>query len=134
MYLFGFYEVGVDHKNRIVIPSKLRKEITHILFLLNVDPKEPLFQLYYEIFPEIIHPYNYIILFLSKPEIFEANIQWVINQMKLIYLDKQGRIVLPEKYGDKVYVLGQEDRIEIWPINEYNRRTNDIKNRILFKC
>jgi DNA-binding transcriptional regulator/RsmH inhibitor MraZ len=44
-------------------------------------------------------------------------------------VDRQGRLLLSglrRDYGEEVYVLGQGRAIEVWPIDEYNRRMREV--------
>jgi len=132
MYLQGRYKVAVDEKNRVTIPSDLRKELGSIekFYWLYVNPKDDLFYLFAEIFD--LNPYFYVVLFTEMPQNPDKNLQWVINQIYRVEIN-ENRILIPylrKNFGDEVYILGQNDRIEIWPPDEYDRRVLNISNQV----
>ncbi len=127
MPVYGRCEVAVDERNRIILPSRLlEQEKIEKLYLLQINPEDPAFEIYSSAF--CVLPYTYFLLFLSLPQIPNKDVQWLINQAKPIFPDGQNRILISglKKYGQRVYLLGQGDKIEVWPIEEYKKRVENI--------
>jgi len=92
-----------------------------------VDPTDEIFQVLNKLLE--VPPYRHVILLLEPPKTKDKEDKWVLNQFNCAKLDKYGRIVLTNlrrNYGEEVYILGQGDRIEIWPLCEYKKRMSDI--------
>jgi DNA-binding transcriptional regulator/RsmH inhibitor MraZ len=131
--IYGSWLVKVDDKNRVCLPVDLRRQLgKNGLFYVYIDPKNPNFQIWYELLYGTlglsIHKYRHLILLPQRPTTNDPNLTWLWNQLNYVKIDRQGRITIYASigYGNEVYILGQRDRIEIWPSDEYNRRMKDI--------
>jgi DNA-binding transcriptional regulator/RsmH inhibitor MraZ len=131
--IYGFWTVKVDDRNRVRLPAGLMRQIEGLrnLFYVFINPGDEIFQNLLALFYAIgisIFPYRHLILLPQRPTPENPNLAWVANQLNHVEIDKQGRITLYglRDYGGEVYILGQGKRIEIWPIDEYNRRMKDM--------
>jgi len=131
--IHGSWTAKVDDKNRVRLPAGLMKQIEGLsnLFYVFINPGDENFQNLLALFYAIgiyISPYRHLILLPQRPIPKDHNLAWVANQLNQVEIDKQGRITLYglRYYGGEVYILGQGKRIEIWPMDEYNRRMKDM--------
>jgi len=132
--IHGSWLATVDRKNRVYFPSDLRGQYNQVLYYyIYIDPKNPDFSAWCGFFTHVlsypIHPYRFVILLPSRPTVNDPNLAWMVNQLNSAKVDRQGRVTLPDlrrKYGENVHILGQGKIIEIWPVDEYERRMTYI--------
>ncbi len=129
MALFvGEFEQQVDAKHRLAIPFALRE-------LIDAEQDGERFYL-------VLSSERHLLLYPSKyyrrlvdvldrsplpaPESEAAGMDLLWGIARMVKPDKQGRIVLPEKsleraeLTDKVMLVGEMDRIHIWPRDAWN--------------
>jgi len=128
----GEYELTIDDKNRLLIPSDIRSQLDAKrdgeAFVLKVAASQGGRRLQ-------LHPENAYKAFLarSQPEIdpSDPQRQFLLKNYALaarIVMDRQGRILLPEKairrtdMSREVVLLGAGDHLELW-----NRKDWDIE-------
>lgn len=130
-FFSGEHEQTIDGKHRIAISAQLRREIDPEEdgrnFILIVGPDRHLW----------LYPDKYYRRLLSTlrrspfPSREQRKLALVFGMARVVNVDKQGRLVLPEKsmqratISDAVTLVGNDDRIEIWPTQEWERYVED---------
>ena len=132
MALFvGEFEQVIDAKRRLAISSALREQIVPKEdgrnFFLVVAPDRHLW-----LYPD--QYYRRLAATLKRsplPSREHSKTHLFFAMARLLKPDAQGRIVLPEKsmrravIADRVTLSGNDDHIEIWPTDEWERRVED---------
>jgi len=121
LLLIGEFELGIDDKNRLSLPSDIRKAINSdrdgdaFFLVLGRNGKPWLYpELYYE-----------QMVFQEQPEITPEEEQLDFDHMNFALADKvtwdsQGRMLIPDKtlkrtgLGKEVTMIGSRDHLEIW--------------------
>ena len=133
--LFGNYELTLDEKNRLLVPSDIRKawnpeDSESLVIVPGVNRK---LWLYTEKFYEVMAGQMESEL---SPE--ESNVEYDQLNFALasrLEMDKQGRILVPEKLVKKgrlereVTVVGMRDHAEIWNRSEWSAHEEELENR-----
>ncbi len=119
--MFGNYKRTLDNKNRVLIPSKLRKNLNYLIFI-TLGPDNVL---------EIRNKKNFL---EWKNKLLSTN---SLNKQARIFtrlllgntfeleIDKQGRINLPDNFIKKINIvkdvlfIGIGTKIELWPFEKY---------------
>jgi len=129
--LIGEYECKVDDKNRIILPSALKKKISpeaSDAFMINRG-----FRNYLALYPmdkwnvmnDRIRKLN---LFVEKNRIF---VRYFFRGATELTLDRSNRLLLPKsltehaKIDKEVVLLGMMDHIEIWSKEAYTDFINN---------
>ena len=135
--LFGEYELTVDEKNRLLIPSEVRRAI-------NQEEYGEAFFLVVGInrLPWIYPERYYERLVTQVPgDITPAQDQLAFDQLHFamasrIEPDKQGRVVLPEKIlkrvgitNREVTLIGARDHLELWNRADWEARREELERR-----
>lgn len=129
MALFvGEFEQAIDAKHRLAISSALREQIVTEKdgrnFILMLGPDRHLWM-----YPD--EYYGRLVATLKRsplPSREHRKIGLFFAMARLLKPDAQGRVVLPEKsmkravIADRVTLVGNDDHIEIWPTDEWERR------------
>jgi len=133
---YGNFEVAIDEKNRMLIPSEIRKVIEpstdgEALFALTgVNRKLWLF-------PERAYE-NHALAMRSElaPEVDMLEFdQLNFGMASRIEPDKQGRILIPEKLlkkaglGKEVIVIGMRDHVEVWNRLDWASHEEELERR-----
>jgi len=130
--IVGQWEVVVDSKGRVVIPSRMRDMLAssysgELLYMaLELDGC-------LSIMPQSVFQ-NYVDLFQSAPwtnEEARFMKRFLCSNAQLCTFDPQGRMLIPAslrskagiKPGSEVVVVGNADRIEIWNKKRWNTYT-----------
>jgi MraZ protein len=126
MFLVGTYELVIDAKNRLSIPSAIRAKLDerrdgHSFYVLPGQRGGTL-----ALFPEVyfermrpIPPAEHL-----SPEA-HAWRQFEFSQCALLVPDSQGRILIPErvlrrsKVSKDVVLIGVQDHLELWNRSEF---------------
>jgi MraZ protein len=119
--LFGEYELTIDDKNRILVPSEVRKSINsdadgEKFFLIVGVNRVPWF------YPE---RYYEQLVSQTPTEITPGEDMLAFDQMNFamadrLSLDKQGRVVIPDRtlrrtgLDKDVTLIGVRDHLELW--------------------
>lgn len=130
--LFGEYEHNLDDKGRLLIPSKLKNELSlsPSLYLLKG------FDGCISIYPE--EHFQKLVDELNKHSYFSKDardlIRITLSSVAQLNIDKVGRIQFTPsvlaKYGinKTVIIIGVNDHIEVWDKNAYESYLNDKTN------
>ncbi len=118
---FGTYEHSLDDKNRFVIPSKWRKELTNkVVLLKGFDGALTLFESSaFKKFAE-----NLVSLSFNK-KVNRDYARSLLASTSELDVDNQGRIVIPpfilKKYNisKEIVALGVGDHVELWDKKTY---------------
>jgi MraZ protein len=128
-FLYGEYELKIDEKNRLSVPSEIRKalnpEIYGDKFFVTLRNKVPWF------YPELY--YKYLVNAQIRPDITPDDDLLSYAQLKFALADKvdwdtQGRMGLPEKIlrrsglGKEVTLIGMQDHLELWDRGQWEIR------------
>lgn len=135
--LFGEYELTIDDKNRLLIPSEIRKLLDPqrdgLAFFVTVGQNlKP--WLYAERY------YEHLALQVEQ-EITPDNAQLAFDQMhfaraRRVEWDRQGRILIPDKTlkrtgtGREVTLIGVRNHLEIWNRQEWDQREQELTSRM----
>ncbi|MFB3891903.1 MAG: division/cell wall cluster transcriptional repressor MraZ [Phycisphaerae bacterium] len=128
MALFvGEFETTIDSKHRLAINAALRETMVPDEdgegFVLVLGPDRHLC-----LYPD--KSYRKLLAQMGSsplPTRSAKKIDLLFATARLLKMDSQGRIVLPEKsmaravISDRVTLLGQNDHIEIWPTDEWEK-------------
>lgn len=125
--LGGEYRHGLDAKNRIFIPSKLREELGQS-FVVAKDIREKCLKVY-----SLAGWESYIApLKEQKRKLSEKIMRFLHASMVQATPDSQGRIVLPQElveYSEiekNVVVVGCGGYAEIWAESAYDQMKNEV--------
>ncbi len=119
--LHGEFDLSLDAKNRLSIPSRVREQIDPDFhgegFFLTIEHRQAL-----SLYPEKI--YQRIALAvapgMAAPDEFLAYERVNFALASKVELDRQGRVLLPEKairrtgLSEQVTMIGSRDHLEIW--------------------
>ena len=119
--LYGSYELTLDEKNRLLIPSEIRRQLnpetnSDAFFLIVGINRKPW------LYPE---RYYEELVFQQAPEITPGEESLMFDQMNFamtsrVEWDKQGRILVPDKtlrrtgINKDVTLIGARDHLELW--------------------
>ena len=133
--LFGNYELTLDEKNRLLVPSEIRKawnpeDAESLVIVPGVNRK---LWLYTEKFYEKMAEHMESELAPEEDKVLNDHMNFGTAQR--VELDKSGRVLIPEKLVKKgnlqreVTVVGIRDHVEIWNRSEWNAHEEDLENR-----
>src|SRR6266550_5535165 len=133
--LFGNYELTLDEKNRLLVPSDIRKawnpeDSESLVIVPGINRK---LWLYTEKFYEVMAGQMESELTPENEKEEYDQINFALAQR--IEMDKQGRVLIPEKLVKKgklereVTVVGIRDHVEIWNRSEWSAHEDDLENR-----
>lgn len=134
--LFGEYELNVDDKNRLLIPSEVRRSINQAehgdgYFLVIGINRLPW------LYPE---RYYERLVTQSPADITPAQDLLAFDQLHFamasrIEPDKQGRVLLPDKILKRagiqreVTLIGARDHLELWNRPDWEARREELERR-----
>ena len=120
--LGGEYRHGLDPKNRVFIPAKLREELGET-FVVVKDLRERCLKIYSkEEWEKYIAPIKN-----QERKLAEKVLRFLSSSMSQVVPDSQGRILLPKdlvQYADierDVVIVGCYDYAEIWAEASYQK-------------
>lgn len=128
MALFvGEFEQTIDAKHRLAINAALRETVDAkedgVGFVLVLGPDRHLW-----LYPDLAYRRMLASLKTSPlPSRESRKIDLLFAMARIVKMDAQGRIVLPEKstqravIGTNVTLVGQNDHIAIWPTDEWEK-------------
>lgn len=134
--LYGEFELTIDDKNRLLIPSEIRKGLDperdgEALFLQEgVRPQPWLYPAkYYENVvsqvPSELMPVDDMVAFDQLSFALASRLEW----------DKQGRVLMPLKtlkrcgIGSEVTLIGARDHLELWNRAEWEQHREQLLSR-----
>ena len=136
LLLFGEYELTIDEKNRLLIPSEIRRQLDperdgEAFFLVTGVNKRPWFyveRLYEQLaarrdseLTPLRDAIDFDLLYYAKATRLE--------------LDKQGRVLIPDKVmkkigvGRDVTLVGGRDHLQLWNRTDWDRHSVDLEER-----
>lgn len=125
--LGGEYRHGLDAKNRVFVPAKLREELGES-FVVAKDIREKCLKVYsLEGWDAYIAP-----LKEQKRKLSEKIMRFLHASLTQVTPDSQGRIVLPQElvgYAEiekAVVIVGCGDCAEIWAEASYDRMSAEV--------
>lgn len=134
--LFGEFELNIDEKNRLLVPSDVRRAVNpeeygDAFFLVVGINKLPW------LYPEL---YYKQLVTQDPTEITPAQDRLAFDQMYFaracrIEMDKQGRILLPSrtleraKIQKEVTLIGVRDHLELWNRADWEARREELEQR-----
>jgi MraZ protein len=130
------YELTLDEKNRLLIPSDVRRKIVperdgEAFYLVEgINDKLWLYpELYYD---SLVEPEQNELM----PDVDAlAYDHWNLGSVERIAWDKAGRILIPEpllqkaKLGKEVTLVGARDHLELWNRSEWNAYLEALRQR-----
>jgi MraZ protein len=143
--LLGEYELTIDDKNRIIIPSDIRRSLsasedTDYLYLFVGAPNKKPWLYPRNRFEELVG--NIESDLAPDQDVLEFRQAFFSNTTRLDW-DKQGRVLIPEKIlrrtetGREITIIGVGDHLEMWTRSEWNgqsdanvSRMTDMMNKI----
>ena len=134
--LFGNYELTIDDKNRMLVPSEIRKAIDpqtdgDAFFLVTgINHKLWLYpEKYYEALATRMQsemaPEEDLLAFDQLNFAMASRVEW----------DKQGRILIPERVlkksglGREVTLIGMRDHAEVWNRADWDARIDELDRK-----
>jgi len=136
LVLYGNYELTVDDKNRILVPSEVRKKLDperdgEAFFL--VTGRDGRLWLYPERHYELLVSRDPSELTPSEDTL--AFDRLMLGLASRVEWDKQGRVLLPDKalkragIGKEVTLVGARDHLEIWNRSEWENERDQLEAR-----
>jgi MraZ protein len=133
--LFGNYELTLDEKHRLLVPADIRKawnpeDSESLVIVPGINRK---LWLYAEKFYEVMADQMESELTPENERVQYDQINFALAAR--IEMDKQGRVLIPEKLVRKgkleraVTVVGMRDHVEIWNRSEWSAHEDDLENR-----
>jgi len=136
LVLYGNYELTVDDKNRILVPSEVRKKLDperdgEAFFL--VTGRDGRLWLYPERHYELLVSRDPSELTPSEDTL--AFDRLMLGLASRVEWDKQGRVLLPDRalrragIGKEVTLVGARDHLEIWNRSEWETERDQLEAR-----
>jgi MraZ protein len=131
--LYGEHEVSIDEKNRMLIPIEIRKALGpenegySVFVVIGKNSKPWIYEKkYYEHLASLRQQE------LSPDDDALAFDQYHFARAREIDIDKQGRILLPEKtlrrtgISREITLIGARDHLELWNRADWESRFNEL--------
>lgn len=136
LVLFGEHELTVDEKNRILVPSQVRKQLAperdgEAFFL--VTGRDGRLWLYPERHYELLVSRDPSELTPSEDTL--AFDRLMLGLASRVEWDKQGRVLLPDKalkragIGKEVTLVGARDHLELWNRADWESEREQLEAR-----
>ena len=136
LVLYGEYELTIDDKNRMLVPSEIRRQIDPdrdgeaFFLVMGIDGRPWLYpERYYEQLvsrdPGELTPSDDVLAYDRMNLGMTSRIEW----------DKQGRILFPDKYlkrsgiGKEVTLIGVRDHLELWARSDWEAEREKLATR-----
>jgi len=136
--LYGAHELTIDEKNRLPVPSKIRKQLNagsedeSIFLFLIVGPNRKTW-----FYPE---QYYEELVFKQEPEMTPGEDSLMWDQMNFgladrVEVDKQGRILVDAKTlrrtgtNKEVTLVGVRDHLELWNRQDWDNHVEELERR-----
>ena len=136
LVLYGNYELTVDDKNRILVPSEVRKKLEperdgEAFFL--VTGRDGRLWLYPERYYEQLVSREPTELTPSEDTL--AFDRMMLGLASRVEWDKQGRVLLPDRalkragIGKDVTLVGARDHLELWNRSDWDAAREQLESR-----
>ena len=129
----GEYVTQLGEKNRILLPKRLRDEITDNIVYVTRGYEECLILVDKQRWTTLIHE-------ISKRPILSIDVRdtkrYILGGAIEVELDNQGRFVLSEelinfaKLGSKIVFLGVGEWIEIWDYDKWSKKLEYLTKNV----
>lgn len=125
--LIGEFEHNIDAKNRLFIPSQLRKHLGET-FVISKAPEKCLFAYSLEEWDRVTAPIH---ADETTDEAIRKSQRAVYRGVAMVEIDKQGRITVPKRFREyanlekEVMVFGAGNRVEIWNLDVWEEMENE---------
>ena len=133
MMFSGTKDYSVDEKGRVVLPPKYRDDLAGEIMIFK-DIVYKCIRVYpYSEYEKYISELDNEILSDRNAEIL---LDRAISRAESVQMDKQGRIMIPQKMRDSVgidkdvIVIGKRTRLEIWTQESYDAQFSDDSEAI----
>lgn len=128
--LLGTYELNLIGKNRLVLPSKLRKEISGDRIVLSVGFEPCIFGFEEKKWEEVTA--SDLSRPLSDPEGRDLR-RKMFSKAVVVDVDSHGRFVVPEncigggELRGQITIIGAGDHFEIWDAKKWQKYSEGLK-------
>ena len=128
----GEYNHNLDEKSRIVIPSNFREQLGNT-FIISKGLENCLYIYTQSDWQKLISKFDTLTFTKKDFRIFSRAFFSGANNAEL---DKSGRLVIPSNLIDhanikkECKIIGANDRIEIWDIDEWNKFIDSYQDKI----
>jgi MraZ protein len=134
--LIGEYIHTIDSKNRVSVPFKFRQELGKKL-IITPGLDNCLFIFSQKEWLKVVNQLSTSVNNLSFLKADKRNFnRYMFGRAAEVSLDKIGRILIPDflkniiKAKEKVVLVGVEDRVEIWNLNQWQSYQDKIQKDI----
>jgi MraZ protein len=134
--LFGNYDLTIDDKNRMLVPSEIRKAIDPqtdgeaFYLVTGINHKLWLYpEKYYETLADRMQSE------ITPEDDALALDQLLFGMASKVEWDKQGRVLIPERVlrksglGKEVTLIGMRDHAEIWNRADWDARIEELDRK-----
>lgn len=129
--LIGEFTHSLDNKNRLSLPAKFRQEMgKRVILARGLDHSVAIFT---------IKEWEKIAEKLSEPSMLQADNRnfnrFMFSGAVEVEVDSIGRMLVPDflkewgKLGDKVAIIGVQNRAEIWNENAWRERKAEVEKQ-----
>ncbi len=129
--LIGEFAHSLDDKNRLSLPAKFRQEMgKKIVLARGLDHSVTIFT---------VKEWEKIAAKLSESSMFQADNRnfnrFIFSGAVEVVVDSIGRVLVPDflkewgKLGDKVAIIGVQNRAEIWNENAWRERKATVEGQ-----
>jgi MraZ protein len=134
-FFYGNFPLTVDSKHRLLVPSKLRKEITPELgeSLIVTQRKDRLWMYPSKYYEQVID--NQVAVDIMPDEVMLDYLHLRLALADEVEWDNQGRVVLPaHQLADagidkEVTLIGMRDHLELWSRKAWDDRRKEVVSR-----
>jgi MraZ protein len=137
LLLFGEYDLNIDEKSRLLVPSEIRRQIDperdgEAFFVITGVNRVPWMypERYYEELvsrrPAELTPTEYVLAFDQLNFALASRVEW----------DKAGRVLIPDKtlkragLQKEVTLIGVRDHLELWNRKDWELRRQALEQKI----
>ena len=136
LVLYGEYELSIDEKNRMLIPSEVRRQIDperdgEAFFLVVGINKVPW------LYPE---RYYENLVYTKPAELLPGENELEFDQLNFgmasrLEWDAQGRVLIPEKtlrrtgLSKEVTLIGVRDHLQLWNRTDWDKKRQNLLER-----
>lgn len=129
------YERQLDERGRIILPSKLREEISGTVYITQSTSEKCLHLYTEEEWARVAEKVNQLPTATDRNA--AAFVRLFFGKATAVAVDKQGRIPISKRLIDfagltkEVVLVGANTRLEIWDLAEWNTYQNEVSDVML---